>query len=163
MTVVALQVFLHQVRDDLGVGLGGEAVAFLDQLLLQADVVLHDAVVDDHDLSGAVAVRVRVLLGRTSVRGPAGMSDAVGAIERLQPDDLFQIAQLAFGAAHLQTISVAGHCNAGGVIAAIFQAAQAINNDRHNPLVSDVPNNPAHRFVNLYSFDGAVTVRDAKP
>jgi hypothetical protein len=41
------------------------------QLVLQLEVVLDDAVVDDHDLAGAVAVRVRVLLGRTAVRGPA--------------------------------------------------------------------------------------------
>src|SRR5208283_3878394 len=75
LSVVAFQVFLDQVRDDLGVGLGGEAMAFLDQLLLEADIVLHDTVVDDNDLSGAVAMRVRVLLRRTSVRGPADVAD----------------------------------------------------------------------------------------
>ena len=150
VSVAALQVLLDQVGDDLGVGLGGEPVAFLDELLLQADVVLHDAVVDDDDLSGAVTMRMRVLLGRTSVRGPAGVADAVGAIERLQPDDLFQIAQLALSAAHLQAVSVAADGDAGGVIAAIFEAAQAINDDRYNSLVPDVSNNPAHRLVNLY-------------
>src|SRR5271166_17884 len=120
-------------------------MAFLDQLLLQADVVLDDAVVDDHDLSGAVTVRMRVFFGGTSVRGPARVADSVGAVERLQADDLFQVAQLALGAPHLQAISIAGNGNAGGVISAIFETAQAIQDDRHNSLVSDVSNNPAHK------------------
>jgi hypothetical protein len=36
------------------------------------------------------------------------MADAVGAIERLEADDFFEIAQLAFGAADLQAFAVAG-------------------------------------------------------
>ncbi len=97
-----LRVLLDQVRDHFGVGLGGELVAFVDQLLLQADVVLDDAVVNDDDLAGAVAMGMRVFFRGTAMRGPAGVADAVGAVERLQADDLFQVAQLAFGAAHLQ-------------------------------------------------------------
>jgi hypothetical protein len=52
------------VRDDLGVGLRLEDVPLRLQLVLQLEVVLDDAVVDDDDLAGAVAVRVRVLFGR---------------------------------------------------------------------------------------------------
>src|SRR5664280_1335288 len=132
------------IRDSFGVGLGTKFVAFVDQLLLQRDVVLHNAVVHDNDLAGAIAVGMRVLLRGAAMRGPAGMADAVGAVERLQADDLFQVAQLALGAAHLQATAVAGHSNAGGVIAAIFKATQAVNDDRHNSLFSDVSNNPAH-------------------
>ena len=79
----SLHLALDQVRDDLGVGLGDEHVALPLQLVLQLEVVLDDAVVDDDDLAGAVAVRVRVLLGRASVRGPAGVADAVPAGERV--------------------------------------------------------------------------------
>jgi len=41
------------------------------------------------------------------------MADAIGAIQRLQADGLFQVAQLALGAAYLQALAVAGYGNAG--------------------------------------------------
>src|SRR5580700_3045151 len=97
-----IQVLLDQVGNDFGIGLRPELVAFLDQLALQADVILNDAVVHDNDLAGAVAMRMGVLFGRTSVCGPAGVTDSVGAVERVEADDLFQIAQLSLGAAYLQ-------------------------------------------------------------
>ena len=44
--------------------------------------VLDDAVVDDGDLAGGVAVRVRVAVGRAAVGGPAGVAQAGGAGQR---------------------------------------------------------------------------------
>ena len=79
-----LQILLDQVGDDFGVGLGDELVAFGDQLLLQREVVFDDAVVDDDELAGAVAVGVCVLFRGAAVSGPAGVADAVGAVERLR-------------------------------------------------------------------------------
>ena len=119
-------ILLDHVGDDFGVGLGGELVALFDQLFLEGDVVLDDAVVHDDDLAGAIAMRVGVLFGGTSVRGPAGVANAVGAVERLQADDFFQIAQLAFGAADLQAFAIAGDCDAGGIISAIFEPLQIL-------------------------------------
>ena len=75
---------------------------------------------------------------------PAGVANSVGAVERLQADDLFQITQLAFGAANLQASAIAGHCNARRVIAPILQPPQAINDDRHYPLFTDITDNSAH-------------------
>ena len=73
---------LDEVGDDFGVGLGDELVALFFELALQIDVILDDSVVDDDDISGAVAVRVRVFLGGAAMRGPARVSDAVGAVDR---------------------------------------------------------------------------------
>ena len=73
---VAAALLLDQVRDDLRVRLGDERVALGDQLALQLEVVLDDAVVDDDDAAVAVAVRMGVLLGRPAVRGPARVADA---------------------------------------------------------------------------------------
>ena len=83
LQAVVLHLPLDEMRDDLGVGLGDEGVPFALQLLLQIEVVLDDAVVDDDDAAGAVAVRVRVLFGRPAVRGPARVADAVLAFERI--------------------------------------------------------------------------------
>jgi hypothetical protein len=66
-------VFLHQVGDDFGVGLGDELMAVGGELLLERQIVLDDAVVDDDDLALAVAVRVGVLFGGTAMGGPTGV------------------------------------------------------------------------------------------
>ena len=110
------------------------------------DVVFDDAVVHHDDLAGAVAVRMGVLFGGAAVGGPAGVADAVGAIERLQADRLFQVAQLAFGAAHLQSFTVAGDGDSRRVVAAVFQATQAVDDDGHDAFLANVSNDSAHSW-----------------
>ena len=145
MSIRRLQkIFFHQVSDHFGVGLGGELVAFFDELALQRNVVLDNPVVHDHDSSGAVAMRVGVLFRGTAMCGPAGMTDAVGAIERLEPDHLFQIAQLALSPANLQPFAIAAHRDSGGIIAAILQPSEALDDDRYDPLLANVSHYAAH-------------------
>ncbi len=145
MSVRRLQkIFFHQVSDHFGVGLSGELVAFFDELALQRNIVLDDAVVHDHDSSGAIAMRVGVFFRGTAVRGPAGVADAVGAIERLEADDFFQVAQLALGPANLQTLAIAAHRDSGGIIAAILQPSEALDDDRYDPLLANVAHDAAH-------------------
>ena len=115
------KMFLYQVGYDLGVGFSLELVAFLDELFFQREIVFDDAVMHHHDISGAVPVGMGILFRRTAMGGPARVADAVGAVERLQADRLFEIAQLAFGAAHLQTVAIAGDRDSGRVVAAILQ------------------------------------------
>ena len=75
------------------------------QLVLESEVVLDNAVVDDDDAAGAVAVGMGIFFRRAAVRGPAGVADAVGsAAAGLLADDFFQIAQLAWGAAQFQPV-----------------------------------------------------------
>ena len=76
----ALHALVDEVRDHLGVGLGREGAAAACERRPQLEVVLDDAVVDDDDLAGAM--RMRVLLGGTAVRRPAGVADADGAADR---------------------------------------------------------------------------------
>src|SRR5215469_17519568 len=156
MSVAGLeQVALDQVRDDFGVRLGGELVAFFDELLFQRKVVLHDAIVDDDDFAGAVAMRMGVFFRGASVSGPAGVADAVGAVERFEANGFFEIAKLAFGAANFKAVAVAGHSDTGRVIAAILQPAQAIDDDGHDALFANVSDDTAHT--------NALLVRWGKP
>src|SRR4029450_2224671 len=67
----------HHVRDYFGVGLGDESVALLLQLSLELQVVLDDAVVDDDEPAGAVAVRMRVFFSGPSVRRPPRVPETV--------------------------------------------------------------------------------------
>ena len=69
---------------------------------LSGEVVFDDAVVDDDEGAGAVAVRVGVLLGGAAVGGPAGVADAVGAVDGVAGEDGVEVAELAGGAAELQ-------------------------------------------------------------
>ena len=93
---------------------------------------------------------MRVLFGRTSVRRPARVADAVGAVERLEANDLFEVAQLAFRAPDLQAIAIAGYSDASGIVSAIFQTTQAVNDDRNDAFISDVSNNAAHVLTPIY-------------
>src|SRR5215470_5843761 len=130
MTVARVpEVFLDHVGNDFGISLGGETVPFFSELLLQGNVVFDDAVVDDNDLSRAVAVRMRILFSGAPMRGPASVAYAIGAVERLKPDDLFQVSQLSFGAADLQAVSIPANGDARRVVAAILQPPEAVKND----------------------------------
>ena len=63
--------------------------------MFELEIIFDDAVVDHHDVALAIAMRMRVLFGGTSVRGPARMADTVGAVDGVQANGIFQIPQLA--------------------------------------------------------------------
>ena len=100
--------------------------------LLQLEVVLDDAVVDDDDAAGAVAVRVRVLLGRPAVRRPARVADAVLARRAARGDDVLEPRQLA-GAAPQLDRAVAHDRDARRVVAAILEPPQPVDENRQRP------------------------------
>src|SRR5215471_18197254 len=142
-----VEVLFNQVCDDFRIGFGGELVPFFHQFFLERKIILDDSVVHHHDLAGAIAMRMGIFFGRTSVRGPARVADSIGAIQWLQADGFFQVAQLAFSPPHLQGLAaaIAGYGYAGRVVAAILQTAQAVQNYRYNPLFPNVTNNSAHK------------------
>ena len=100
-----LEFVFDEVGDDLGVGFGDEFVALGDEVVLEGEVVFDDAVVDDDEGAGAVAVGVGVLFGGAAVGGPAGVADAEGAVDGVVGDDGFEVAELAGGAAELRVPS----------------------------------------------------------
>ena len=117
------------------------------KLLLERQIILDDAVVHHHDVALAIAMRMRVLFGGTAVRGPARVADAVTAVHRILPDGLFQVAQLAGGAAHAERIVIAINRDARRVVAAVFQALQAVQNDRNRLPFADVADDSAHSNI----------------
>ena len=109
------------MSNNFGIGFRGELVAFLNQLFLERDIVLDDAVMHHDNFSRAIAMRVGIFFRGSSVSGPAGVADAISAINRTEPYNFFQIAQLAFGAADLQACTIARDRNSRRVVAAIFE------------------------------------------
>ena len=133
---VVFHLALDEVRDDLRVGLGDERVPFLLQLLLQIEVVLDDAVVHDDDAAGAVAVRD----ARSPRSGGRASPSACGRCRTRRRSAC--VAMTSSSRASLPAlrrrsiVAVANHRNAGRVVAAIFEPAQAVDEDRHDLLAS---------------------------
>ena len=120
------------------------------ELFIEGEVVFDDAVVDDDEGAGAIAVRMGVLFRWTAVRGPASVADAEGAVEGRVCDDCLEVAELAGGAAELKASGATGYSDAGGVVAAVLEAAQAFNNDRDDGLGTNVTDDSTHEM----SLDG---------
>lgn len=102
------ELLLDEVGDDLGVGFGDEFVALGGELFLEGEVVFDDAVVDDDEGAGAVAVGMCVLFGGAAVGGPPGVADAEGAVEGIVGDDGFEVAELAGSAAKFEHTMAVG-------------------------------------------------------
>src|SRR5262249_19045138 len=118
--------------------------------LFDFQIVFNDAVVHDNEFAGAIAVRMRVFFGRTAVRGPARVPDAVGAFERRLGEHFVQIAQLASGAANFDFAGAPvgpvqiNHGDTGRVISAVLQLAQTLDDNRNDFFRADVAHDSAH-------------------
>ena len=119
-------------------------MTLFDELFLQAEVILDDAVVHDDDLAGAVAMGMGVFLGGAAVGSPSGVPDTIATLKRLQADDFFQVAQLPFRATDLQLVPIAGDGDSSRVISAVLEPPQTLDNDRNDLLLADISNNATH-------------------
>ena len=102
-----------------------ELMAVALELLLQVQVVLDDAVVDDDDLAGAVAMWVRVLLGGPAVRRPPGVADTDGPHHWVALKHEREIFELAFAAPH-RDVAVRQDGNPGGVVTPVLKLSEAL-------------------------------------
>jgi hypothetical protein len=132
------------VRRDLGVGLGGEPVAGVLEVRTQFGEVLDDSVVHECDPLRGADVRVGVgVVGRT-VRRPARVADADGRLgQRLVADRLLEVPELAGPLLGGQR-PVCGQGDAGGVVAAVLEATQALDDHTLGAPVTHVTHDPAH-------------------
>jgi len=139
--VAARQEIVDEMQHDLGVGLGVKHRALLFELLAQLAEILDDAVVDHGNALGRM--RMRVIDGRLAMGGPASVTDAGGAIQRLGLKPLLQILQLALGATALEMLAFE-RGDARGIVAAIFETFERIHQLLCNRLAPENADNPAH-------------------
>ena len=142
---VAVELVLDEMGDDLRVGLAEELVTARHELGAQLAVVLDDAVVDDVDPPGAVLVRMRVLDRGAAVRRPSGMADAHragrGALRLDLEGEVGDLVRVLDGA------DVTGRVDdrdAGGVVAAVLEPAQAVEQDWRRGTGAGVADDAAH-------------------
>ena len=138
---------VHQMSNCLGVGLGLELVAVRFQTLTQLLVVLDNAVMYDCYLALAAQMRMRVAVGRLAVGGPAGVTDTASTVHiaAFLLDLLLKVGDAAACLDNAQAILGEGSYT-GGVIAAVFQAVQALNENRKRVLVSGESNDSTHKY-----------------
>src|ERR1700686_4382838 len=87
---------------------------------------------------------VGIFFCRAAVRRPARVPDAIRAFDRRFGNGFFQVTQLARSAADFQLAVLGNYSDAGGVITAIFEFPQALDNDRNDFFRSDITDNAAH-------------------
>src|SRR6266849_2919538 len=116
---------MNQVGDDFGIGFGHELVALGAQALAHLFVVLDDAVVHHRHTAGNV--RMRVLLRRHAVGGPARMRD---------PD-------VPGEGPRARRHSVEDR-DPGGVVAAILEPLQPLDEDGNDVTLGYRPDYSAH-------------------
>src|SRR6185436_19375259 len=91
-----------EVGDYFRVGFRNKVMILFSESFFELQVILDDSVVHHDDAAGAVTMRVGIFFGGASVRGPACMAHAVGPVQRLMPQNVFEISQLAFGSLNLE-------------------------------------------------------------
>ncbi len=138
-----LQVQIHLMHHNLGIGFGTETQARSALFIAQGLVVLDNSVADE--CQGAVTdMRVRVGLGDPTVRRPARMGNSGRAFERLLPQRLLEFTNFANGSSPLQSTARADHHHPGRIVAAVFEAAQAFEQKTTCFRCSYCSDNPAH-------------------
>ena len=142
---------MHQVRHHFGVGLRGELIALGLERAAQLFVVLDDAVVHHRDLQvGARGdVRVGIALIDAAVRRPAGVGDAGGGVGVLFLGAGVQLGHAAHGTDTVHVAFRVEQGQTGGVITAIFEFAQALDQDGDDIALCYGTNDSTHGFDSL--------------
>ncbi len=133
---------VDQVGNDFGIGLALEDVAGGSQLGAQFVMVFDDAVVDQGDAL-ARKVRMGVVRGRRAVRGPARVGDAGKAGQAGFLDLAFQFGH-ARGAARTLQRAIDMQRHAAGIVAAVFEALEALQEDGRDIALRYCADDAAH-------------------
>ena len=124
----ALDFFGDQMGDDLAIGLRAEMGAALGQLFFKFEIVFDDAVMHHDDVAGAM--RMGIGFRRSAMSRPARVADADDAGSSAGGASRFrQIAELALTAPN-RHLAIVEHRDAGRVVAAVFELAQAFQDQR---------------------------------
>ena len=144
--VTGVQALFEQMGDGLGVGLAGEGVAAMEEFGAEGGVVLDDAVVDDDDIAAAAGVGMGIRVAGGAVGGPARVSDA-GSRGRqgVRAQCVLKRGDLAAALGQGGRVSAFGQeGEAGRVVTAVFEVAQAGQQNRRGLARAGVGDDPAH-------------------
>ena len=100
----------------------------------------------DNDITGAIGMRVGILLAGLAVGGPTRMPDTRSALGIGNQRGFFQFCHFAYGADRNQ-ITVLQYSQAGRVVSAVFQFFQTVNNIRYAVIITYIADNSAHNTL----------------
>jgi hypothetical protein len=149
--MASLDLFGHQMRNNLGIGFALERPPTRSQFVTQLLEILDNPIVDQSDL----ASRMGMSIGgrRRAMRRPARVGDTDIAGGEIIFEDIYQIDELTFGSAPNEIISaiaiVVDGANAGAIIPPVFHAFQAFNKPIRNLHFSNNADNSTHKFYTL--------------
>ena len=127
--------------DDFSVGFGQEPDALVLKLAAELGKIFDDAIMHYRHFFGGV--RMRVVFRRPAMGRPTGMTDTDRAVQRLALQSGFEILEFAFGATPRELAAL--QCrDTRGIIAAIFEALERIDQMRRSRVTADDSDNAAH-------------------
>ena len=118
-------------------------MAFLDELFLECQIVLDDAVVHDDKVTRAVRMRMCIAIRRTAVRSPARMADTHGSLRHIVLDLVAQRRKAADTLLDANMIAVIDR-NASRIIATVLEFREALEQEVRSLLVTDITYNTTH-------------------
>jgi hypothetical protein len=132
-----------QVSEYLGISLGKEFVPAAKEFFAKRGVVFDDAIMDNSQLAGLIEMGMGIGIAGQSVCGPARVADAEGAMNWKLLDKFSKSGDAADAFANLEAAMVE-QAKTGGVIASIFEPAQALNQQWRGIFFADVSDDAAH-------------------
>ena len=141
-TVKAL--FTNEMGEHFGIRIRGEGMPPGLQFIFQFLEILDNPVMDNGNSAILGNMGMGVSLHRKSMRGPSGMPDSRKNRNRLfSRDFFFQYGKFSRRFDNVEpALLFKGH--AGGIIAAIFQTPQPVNQQGNGRFSSSISNNSAH-------------------
>src|SRR6478672_1679591 len=134
------------MRQHFSIGVGSELVtAFALQLFAQRRIIFDHAVVHKRDFSALVKMRMRIFVGHFPMGSPARVADAVLPRGRFLGHQFGKVRDPSGAFARLHLLPVYdGH--AGGVVTAIFEPPQAVQEYGRRFRATDISDNSTHNF-----------------
>src|SRR6266550_1675031 len=132
------------MRQYFSIGVGSELMAaFALELFAQRGVIFNHAIVHQRDFSALVEMRMRIFIGHFSMGSPARVADAVLPRGRFLRHQFGKIRDPSGAFPRLDLLAIYDR-DASGIIAAIFEAAEAVEKDGRRFRASDVSDNSTH-------------------
>jgi len=132
------------MSEDFGVGFGSKiTITVPNQLIFQRLVIFDHSVVHECQFPSRVEMRMGVLVRWLSMRRPPSVAYTESSVRRFFRHEFSQLSDSPGALARFDAIAVNDR-NPRGIVTAIFQAAQPIEQDGSCLRTSDVSDNATH-------------------
>ena len=124
-----------------------------DQVFLQRQIVLYDAIVHHGEIARAVRMRMGVAVRRASMRRPARMADADLPLRLIALDDPLELGETAHAFFHTNLVFIQNG-NARRIITAILKLRQPFDEKRRRLALADITHDSTHRQKPPWKYSG---------